>query len=240
MDLETPARRVFCLSMPRNGIASIGRFFRDVGLRTVLAAPTRDHRWTAAWHAGDFEAILASPEFAHAEAFAGSPWWLPGFYRTVFHRVPCARFVLLTREPEAWFASMQAAYGAGAEDPRLHAKAFRRELEFYRRLHAGEVDDRHDARGRRLPLHGLAQHYADVYRLHNSEVMDFFGRHAPDALHWGELEDPKLWPRLARFLGTEVPIGYTCHVNAGQGVTSRSGGISSRPHGLHDPLARTS
>jgi hypothetical protein len=223
MDIATPARRVFCLSMPRSGIASIGRFFRDVGLRAAVAAPTREHRWTAAWHEGDLEAIFASPEFAHAQAFAGSPWWLPEFYKAVFQRVPGARFVLLTREPDAWFGSMLADAGGGAADPRLHAKAFRRELEFLRRLHAGEVDDRTDARGRGLPLHGLAQHYAELYRLHNSEVMEFFGRHAPDALHWGELEDPKLWPRLARFLGTEVPIGYACHVNAGAGAFARTG-----------------
>ena len=99
-------------------------------------------------------------------------------------------------------------------DSRVHAKAYRRELEFLRLLHRGEVDDRLDARGRRLSLRGLAAHYSEVYRLHNSEVMDFFGRHAPDALHWGELEDPRLWRRLGAFLGIEVPFGYRCHVNA--------------------------
>jgi hypothetical protein len=202
--------------MPRNGSASFGRFCRDLGLHTAVAAPTRDHRWTAAWHAGDFEAIFASPEFAHAQVLAGSPWWLPDFYKVLFHRYPGARFVLLTREPEIWFASMLAhADGQASADSRLHAKAFRRELEFLRLLRAGEVDDRRDERGRRLPLHGHAARYSEAYRLHNSEVMEFFGRHAPDALHWGELEDPSLWRRLARFLGHEVPIGYRCHVNAG-------------------------
>jgi hypothetical protein len=215
MHASLPVRRVFCLSLPRNGLASVGRFFRDLGLRTVVAAPTRAHRWTAAWHDGDFEAIFQSPEFAQAEAFVGSPWHLPEFYKVVHQRVPGARFVLLTREPESWFASLLAdGGGVAACDSRLHAKAFRRELEFLRRLHAGELDDRRDARGRRLPLAGLAAHYAEVYRLHNSEVLEYFGRHAADALHWGELEDPRLWPRLARFLGAEVPIGYTCRINA--------------------------
>ena len=224
MDVPNPDRRVFCLSQPRNGLASIARFFRDVGLRTVLSAPTRDHRWTAAWHEGDFDAIFRSPEFAQAQAFAGSPWNLPEFYKVVHQRVPGACFVLLTREPAAWFASMLAhAGGAAAGDSRLHAKMFRRELEFLRRLHAGEVDDRRDDKGRRLPLAGLAAHYTEVYRLHNSEVLEYFGRHAADALHWGELEDPRLWPRLARFLGAEVPIGYTCRVNARAVATALAG-----------------
>ena len=207
--------RVFCLSMPRNGIASLGRFGRDFGLRTALAPAHREHRWTEAWLAGDFDAIFASRQFEDAQLVAGAPWWLPEFYKVAFQRFPTARFVLLTREPAAWFDSMLAESGGWASgDSRVHAKAFRRELEFLRLLHAGEIDDRLDARGRRLSLRGLASHYSEVYRLHNSEVMDFFGRHAPDALHWGELEDPRLWRRLAAFLGFEVPIGYRCHINA--------------------------
>jgi len=225
--MSTPAPfagRVFNLSMPRNGLASFARFCRDIGLPTALSAPTRDHRWTAAWLEGDVDSIFASPGFAHARAFAGSPWWLPEFYKIAFHKVPGARFVLLTREPGAWFGSMLGGGGGYASgDNRVHAKAFRRELEFLRAVHAGEVDDRHDERGRRLPLAGLAEHYRETYRLHNSEVMEFFGRHAPGALHWGELEDRRLWPRLARFLGAEVPIGYHCHVNARVVPIARTG-----------------
>jgi hypothetical protein len=211
---STASARVFCLSMPRTGIASLGRFGRDFGLRTALAPPHREHRWTEAWLAGDFEAIFSSRQFKDAQVVAGAPWCLPEFYKVAFQRWPTARFVLLTREPSTWFASMLAqADGHASGDSRVHAKAFRRELEFLRLLHAGEVDDRLDARGRRLSLHGRAAHYSEVYRLHNSEVLDFFGRHAPDALHWGELEDPSLWRRLGRFLGLEVPFGYRCHVN---------------------------
>jgi hypothetical protein len=211
----TPVRRVFCLSMPRNGTASFARACRDFGHRTALAAPRRDHRWTNAWFEGDFESIFASPELAGVDVLAGSPWWLPGFYKVLFHRFPGARFVLFTREPEGWFESMRAcAGGVAPADSRLHAKAFRRELDFFRHLHAGEIEDRRDDLGRRMPLAHLAGHYMEAYRLHNSEVMDFFGRHAPHALHWAELEDPRKWQRLGRFLGHDVPAGYDCHINA--------------------------
>ena len=216
MNLASPqSRRVFFLSMPRNGTASVGRFLRDAGLRTAIGTASREHRWTDAWLAGDFESVFASPGFLHADAFAGSPWWLPEFYKVAYQRFPDARFVLFTREPSAWFASMLAhAGGTAPADSRLHAKAFRRELDFFRHLHAGEIDDRRDDQGRRLPLHGLAAHYSEVYRLHNSEVMDFFGRHAPRALLWAELEDPRKWERLGAFLGIEVARGYRCHLNA--------------------------
>ena len=214
MEPATAPRRVFCLSMPRNGTASFGRFCRDHGLRIALAPAHREHRWTEAWLAGNFEAIFASRQFADAQVVAGAPWWLPEFYKVAFQRFPTARFVLLTREPNAWFASMLAqADGFASGDSRVHAKAFRRELEFLRGLHAGDLDDRLDACGRRLSMHGLAAHYSEVYRLHNSEVLDFFGRHAPDALHWGELEDPRLWRRLGGFLGLDVPAGYHCRIN---------------------------
>jgi hypothetical protein len=216
MDRMSPhSPRVFCLSMPRNGTASFGRVCRDFGRRTAIATARRDHRWTGAWHAGDFESIFLSPEFANVDVFAGSPWWLPEFYKVLYHRFPGARFVLLTREPEAWFDSMLACSGGvAAADNRLHAKAYRRELDFLRQLHAGDLDDRRDDLGRRLSLQGRAAHYMEAYRLHNSEVMEFFGRHAPDALHWGELEDARKWQRLGRFLGMDVPAGYDCHLNA--------------------------
>ncbi|MGH8029704.1 MAG: sulfotransferase [Arenimonas sp.] len=215
MTVSSAPARVFCLSMPCTGTASLGRFCRDFGLRTALAPALRSHRWTAAWHAGDFEAIFSSREFADAQVVAGAPWWLPDFYKVAYQRYPDARFVLLTREPSVWFASMlEHARGQAPGDSRLHAKAFRRELEFLRLLRAGEIDDRIDDRGRRLPLQGAhAGHYSEIYRLHNSEVLEFFARHAPAALHWGELEDPRLWPRLGNFLGIEVPFGYRCHVN---------------------------
>jgi hypothetical protein len=213
--LPPPDRRVFCLSMPRNGLASLGRFCRDHGLSTALAPAHREHRWTEAWLDGDFNAIFNSRQFMDAQVVAGAPWWLPEFYKVAFQRFPTARFVLLTREPSAWFASMLAQAGGWASgDSRVHAKAFRRELEFLSLLHAGDIDDRLDARGRRLSLQGLATHYCEVYRLHNSEVLDFFSRHAPDALHWGELEDPRLWRRLGASLGLDVPTSYRCHINA--------------------------
>jgi hypothetical protein len=215
---------VFCLSLPRNGTASFARFCRDAGMRTALAAPVRDHRWTAAWHAGDFESIFNASDLVDVQAFAGSPWWMPEFYKVLFHRFPRARFVLFTREQSAWFASMRAhADGCASGDNRLHAKAYRRELDCFRQLHAGEIDDRQDAAGRRLSLRGMDAHYSEVYRLHNSEVMDFFGRHAPHALHWGELEDPRKWARLGAFLGVDVPANYRCHVNASPFALRRTG-----------------
>ena len=125
---SAPAR-VFCLSMPRNGIASLGRFCRDFGLPTALAPAHREHRWTEAWLGGDFEAIFASKQFTDARVVAGAPWCLPEFYKVAFQRYPTARFVLLTREPAAWFASMLAqAGGLASGDSRVHAKAFRRHV----------------------------------------------------------------------------------------------------------------
>jgi hypothetical protein len=222
--IPLPRRRVFCLSMPRNGTGSVARLLRDVGLATSVPSADAVRGWIDAWHRGDFEAIFASDAFRQADVLVGAPWCLPEFYKVLFQRFPGARFVLLTREPDGWFRSLEAAGdGLATGDNRTHAKAFRRELDFLRQVNAGEIDDRRDDRGRMLSLRGQAAHYCEIYRLHNSEVMGFFGRHAPAALHWGELEDPRKWQRLAAFLGVPLPAGYQCHLNAGSAARALAG-----------------
>ncbi len=59
-----------------------------------------------------------------------------------------------------------------------------------------------------------ARHYQEVYRLHNTEVQDFFRRHRPGALYVGSLEDPDKWTMLGNFLGPEVSDKYDSHENA--------------------------
>jgi hypothetical protein len=65
-----------------------------------------------------------------------------------------------------------------------------------------------------MKLVGHAEHYKNVYRLHNIEVQDFFRRRSPASLHVGSLEDPNKWQKLGKFLGVEVPEAYESHENA--------------------------
>jgi hypothetical protein len=64
-----------------------------------------------------------------------------------------------------------------------------------------------------MKLANHSRHYKEIYRLHNTEVIDFFRRHAPESLYYGRLEDPDKWIRLGEFLGVQVPEGYKSHEN---------------------------
>jgi hypothetical protein len=100
---------------------------------------------------------------------------------------------------------------------RIHCKIYRRELEYFELLHSGTIDETIENQihsEKIMKLLGHAEHYKDVYRLHNIEVQDFFRTRSPVSLHVGSLEDPKKWQKLGKFLGIEVPEGYESHENA--------------------------
>jgi len=215
---DNPDRKVFCLSMQRNGTTSVGKFLRDFGYRWAGWPADRDNGWSEAWYRGDFEAIFGSPAFQQANGFEDSPWWLPDFYKILFHRFPGSKFILFTRDPNTWFRSMVAHSGGNViGSNRAHCKVYRRELEFFAMLESGLIDDLPDDSGRLMSITGRSEHYKDVYRLHNTEVVDFFSRFAPQDLHQGSLEDPLKWQRLGAFLGVEVPADYQCRLNVSPG-----------------------
>lgn len=207
--------RVFCVSMQRTGTTSVGKFFRDFGFR--WAGWTTDERndWSGAWYEGDYEKIFSSIDFKTASAFEDSPWFMPGFYRVLFNRFPGAKFILLTRDPDDWFQSMVRHSGGNVVGrSRIHCKIYRREQEYFDLVRSGAIDELSENQihsEKVMKLTGQAEHYKAVYRLHSIEVQDFFGRHAPESLHVGELEDPDKWQKLGKFLGIEVPADYQSH-----------------------------
>ncbi len=209
---------VFCISMQRNGTTSVGKLLRDFGFRWAGWPASRKNDWTRCWYEGDFEAIFASPDFQRANAFEDSPWFLPDFYKVLFHRFPGSKFILFTRDPDAWFQSM-IGHSAGnvIGTSRVHSKIYRRELEFFDCLADGSIDEKSEDRirlGKFMKIGPAeAEHYKAVYRLHNTEVQDFFSRNSPQSLHIGRLEDPDKWPKLGEFLGVDIPAGYKSHAN---------------------------
>ena len=210
-------QRIFCLSMQRTGTTSVGKFFRDFGFRWAGWPADQQNDWSGSWYEGDFEKIFSSPAFKWANAFEDSPWFLPDFYKVLFSRFPNSKFIILTRDPDAWFQSMlNHSQGSVVGRTRIHCKVYRRELEYFDLLHSNAIDEEienHRGSKKTMKLIGHAKHYKDVYRLHNTEVQDFFQRHAPGALHVGRLEDPDKWKKLGKFLGIEVPENYDSREN---------------------------
>lgn len=216
--LDDEAQRVFCVSMQRTGTTSVGKFFRDFGLRWAGWPADLKNNWSGSWYEGDFESIFSSLDFRTANAFEDSPWFCPDFYKVLFNRFPNAKFVLFTRDPDAWFQSMiNHSKGNVIGRSRSHSKVYRRELEYYDLLHSGAIDEEVENQlksEKKMKIAGHAEHYKEIYRLHNTEVQDFFRRHSPESLHVGRLEDPDKWKKLGKFLAIDVPDNYASHENA--------------------------
>jgi Sulfotransferase domain len=218
--LHSSADKVFCISMQRSGTTSVGKFFRDFGFKWAGWPADEKNDWSGSWYDGDYEAIFSSSDFTRSNAFEDSPWFFPGFYKILFNRFPKARFILFARDPDSWFQSMMK-HSAGdiIGRTKVHCKVYRRELEYFELLRSGKIDEQaeneiHSKKTMKLADH--AQQYKNLYRLHGIEVQEFFRKHSPASLHVGSLEDPNKWQKLGKFLGADVPEGYTSHENASE------------------------
>jgi Sulfotransferase domain len=170
--------RTFCISMQRTGTSSVGKFFRDFGFRWAGWPADRDNQWSSAWYEGDYERIFHSRTFRDANAFEDSPWFLPGFYRILFHRFPGSRFILFTRDPDAWFTSMvNHSRGDVIGRTRTHCKVYRREPEYFELVRSGVMDETAQNQlqgGKRMKILGHDEHYKQVFALHNRKSLISF------------------------------------------------------------------
>ena len=215
--------KIFCISMQRSGTTSVGRFFQDHGIPWAGWPADRDNNWSRAIHEGDFEAVFSSRDFKNARGFEDSPWFMPGLFKILYHRFPGSKFILLTRDPDAWFSSMlshseQTILGSH----KIHASLYRREIEYYKLLDGGDLDGLDplpDSRNttkedrEKMTLSGWDEHYKSLYQLYTREVKDFFSRNDPETLFHGSLEDPDKWVKIGSFLGINVNPAYDSHEN---------------------------
>ncbi len=209
--------RIFCISMQRTGTTSVGKFFQDFGYRWAGWPADLNNSWSECWYQGDFEKIFSSVDFRAANAFEDSPWFLPGFYKVLYHRFPQAKFILFTRDADAWFQSM-VNHSAGniIGSSKIHCKIYQREDEYFQLLNSGSFDEKLENQNyseKTLKLTGLGEHYKNIFRLHNREVQDFFNKYNSQALFVGALEDDKKWQKLGAFLGINVPENYNSYEN---------------------------
>jgi hypothetical protein len=123
--------------MQRTGTTSVGKFFRDFGFRWAGWPADEKNDWSGAWYEGDYNRIFSSRDFRAANAFEDSPWFIPDFYKVLFQRFPNAKFILFTRDPDAWFESMVKHSGGNIIGrSKIHCKVYRREQEYFDLLHS--------------------------------------------------------------------------------------------------------
>lgn len=215
MDTKHQAQKIFCISIQRTATTSVGDFFKHFRYKVAGWPVSSRNAWGYHWYNGDFETIFASDDFRNSQVFEDDPWWLPGFYKVLYHRFPSAKFILFIRDSDAWFDSMKKhSEGRTFGNTRLHCKMYRREKEFYHQLDTNLNFKPHERdEDKLLRLEGWDEHYKLIYETHNREVVDFFNKFNPESLFVCRLEDPYKWQKLGEFVGIEVEDAFEIHSN---------------------------
>ncbi len=218
MIFDDSAPRVFCLSIQRTGTTSVGRFFRDFGYSWAGWPTDCENAWSEAWYRGDYERIFSSPDFRSANAFEDSPWFFPEFYKILYHRFPNSRFILLTRNPDAWFQSMLShSSGNVIGRSEIHCKLYRREADYLALTLSADFQEFAENRlepPKTLQITGHDEHYKSLYTRQNREVVQFFSKYAPQSFFTTSLEDSMKWLKLGKFLNIQIPPDYQAHENS--------------------------
>ena len=201
--------KIFCISMQRSGTSSVGDFFEQWGFTRVGHPLSRGKDWLN----GNYDAIFEDPTFCDNDVFEDDPWWCPEFYKYVFHKIPDSRFILLTRNSDAWFKSMishSSGYSLGLTD--IHAKIYRREDDLL--WLQNHIKDFNGTAPQAMTLFDKAGAYKSVYERHTNEVKAFFHTFAPSALYEGKLNNPAVWAEIAEWIGLPQRDGIMMNIHA--------------------------
>lgn len=203
--------KIFCVSMQRSGTTSVGDWLESHGFVRAGCPTSVRLGWTRMWMEGNYEAIFSSPEFIRADVFEDDPWWCPDFFRVVAKRYPDARFILLERDPDAWFDSM--CRHSGGRNPGwtdVHARVYDREVDL-RDLLSRHPDLRPDAWSQ-FSIVEHRDHYKAVYQRHGQAVRDAF-QDEPGQLFSGCLDAPGVFEGICDFVGVPhdpaIPVPRT-------------------------------
>ncbi|SDX91813.1 hypothetical protein SAMN05444336_1134 [Albimonas donghaensis] len=176
--------KVFCLGFQKTGTTSLGLAMSQLGLRV---AGYREFRGLATREDLDWPQVEAlAVELAEThDAFKDTPW--PVLYRMLDARYPGSRFILVTRDPQAWIRS-------AARDFADHPNAIHQLIY-----------------GSPYPL-GHEAAWLARYERHNREVRDHFADRPGDFLEI-ETGSTGSWEQLCGFLGLPVPDRPWPHAN---------------------------
>lgn len=215
MFFKKKKNKIFCISMQRTGTTSVGEFFKKNGFKVADWPMSFKNKWSYHWEQGDFETIFNSEDFKNNQVFEDDPWWLPEFYKVLYHRFPDTKFILLTRDEDAWFKSMLShSKGQNPGNTKRHCKVYRREEDFYQLISDDQLKD-YDEKSidNLLSLRGYEDHYKTLYSIRNKEIMEFFNKNAPESLFVAKLEDPNKWQKLGEFFNIKISADLEVHAN---------------------------
>jgi hypothetical protein len=207
-------QKVFILSHQRTGTTSVGGFFSHHGYKVSTWDISNKNEWSRKWYIGDFESIFNSTDFIKNQVFEDDPWFLPDFYKILYHRFPSAKFVLFQRSSEDWFNSMlRHSGGKSLGISRIHAKVYRRELEYFN-LPPSLIEYHKSFKiDNLLELNNHKEHYKHLYDLRNNEIVEFFSANDQGRLITLKLDDEDKWTKLAKFFKLNISNDFSIHLN---------------------------
>jgi len=174
--MKTP--KVFCIGMHKTGTTSVGMALKTLGytLKSTHSVNCRERAL------GMIDQLLAN-----FDAVEDHPWSF--VFRELDERCPGSRFILTTRHPESWYASVLRHFGDEVTQMRQWIYG---------------------------PQYGAPQGNKDIYLnrfgRHNSEVREYFSNR-PNALLEIDLSDGNNWTRICEFLSETVPSEKFPHAN---------------------------
>jgi len=206
---EPPARpRIFCLSFQKVGTTSLHDYLLAAGFSSCHG-PHRvegiDYMEKVGAVADDpARAVeVLAPVIACFEAHCDVPW--PGLYEVLAERYADARFILMTRDPDAWWQSISAHWSLGLFDHTLSPFEY---VQYRPYLGSGKRVVSHRDKGLLL----------DAYQRHQREVVR---RLAGSRLLMLDLQDDDKSAKLAGFLGLAAAPPFPHAKKSGMARKSR-------------------
>lgn len=140
-----PESPIFCIGLHKTGTTSLLQAFLRLGIRTCDGLADRLERPAFPGYTDKID--LLEKHYADYLAFEDVPW--PVLWPELFDRWPEARFILTTRDRQAWLKSVIAHFGSNPDPIHewIYASAF--------------------------PC-GHEQQWLDYYDRHNAEIIHFF------------------------------------------------------------------
>lgn len=208
--------KIFCISFQRTGTTSVGDFFESYGFKRAGWPETLKNKWGKVYFDGDYEKIYKSSDFKECQVFEDGPWSVGHFYKVLYHRFPKAKFILFTRDADAWFDSMVShSKGKTLGNTFRHCNIYLREKEYY-----NFIGDKHDYNNDNidnlLPIsEDLREHYKEIYINRNRQAIDFFAAKDPTNSRFIHLtlEQKDKWQKLGEYFKLKVDNQLQIHSN---------------------------
>lgn len=181
-------RIVIGLGLHRTGTRSLSKYLASLGMTDVHWPWWCQPQVSQCLSDPEAVADILDPLFYRYDALTDVPF--PGLYRVLDRRFPASRFILVRRDPDAWWSSVCRHWDLEQRPRRLDP------LEVIQYAPYGlsadsvvSVEDR--------------ETHIGIFRRHVSEVRAYFVDR-PDKLLVVDLEDDRIAARISAFLGEEV------------------------------------